>query len=155
MSLISAGGVDFAIFDMAPQAGLELALPELGGLVPVARPSSQTCTESVAELMRANLAMIFCVEAAESDLRAIWHAMPVIYEAEIAAAGIEAVRSAGRRFREKYCPADVRQLGPVIGHNGLFMMRWDALRDGSRIASGCHLALIRDGRIDTFYALED
>ncbi|WP_232492778.1 hypothetical protein [Novosphingobium kaempferiae] len=112
-------------------------------------------TASPDQVLHANLLSIFCLGDPTGMLKAIWHKMPVIYEEHGASAGREAVLRAAERFRMAIGTAPCRPVGPVIGHSGLYMLRWQAYHPGTYVASGCHLANLRDGRIDSLYSVID
>lgn len=117
--------------------------------------SAQPWTASPDQVLHANLLSIFCLGDPTGMLEAIWHRMPVIYEEHGASAGWDAVLKAAERFRMAIGTAPCRPVGPVIGHSGLYMLRWQAYHPGTYVASGCHLANLRDGRIDSLYSVID
>ncbi|TCP36080.1 hypothetical protein [Sphingomonas sp. BK235] len=110
------------------------------------------------QLMQANLASVFCEEdeaARSAAFGLLWHDDPVIYDRETAAAGRPAVLGAAGRFAKRLGSGSCTPTGSVVGHNGLYMMRW-ALMDGlALVGTGCHVAQIRKSRIDTLYVVED
>jgi len=115
----------------------------------------QPWTASPDQVLHANLLSIFCLGDPTGMLEAIWHKMPVIYEEHGASAGRDAVLRAAERFRMAIGTAPCEPVGPVIGHSGLYMLRWQAYHPGAYVASGCHLANLRDGRIDSLYSVID
>lgn len=154
MSLISSEKINVVAVDWRAPASLLATTCEPPRALHEQLPRRDSA-EDAAAILRANFVSIFCTEPQDSDLRALWHAMPVIYQEDDAGAGLDAVRRAGRAFRERFSPSEMLQMGPVTGHNGLFIMRWKAVRDGRDLATGCHLAHIRDGKIETLFTIVD
>lgn len=112
-------------------------------------------TISPEQMLHANLLSVFWLGDPAGILGAIWHEMPVIYEEHGASAGQDAVSRAAERFRRAVGSATCQPIGPVIGHSGLYMLRWQARHDDAYVASGCHLANLRKGRIESLYSVID
>lgn len=111
-----------------------------------------------AEVMKGNLTRLFCDR--DADVRAqtfdlLWHNNAVIYHADMARAGRAAVLEIASRFAERMDGLKCASMWPVSGQNDLYMLRWIAHRDGAPVATGCHIALIFNGRIHSFYLIDD
>ena len=110
------------------------------------------------QLMQANLAKVFCEKddgARTAAFTVLWHDDPVIYDRETAAAGQRAVLGAADRFARRLGSRYCSPTGSVVGHNGLYMMRWVLMEGLALVGTGCHVALIRKSRIDTLYVVDD
>lgn len=132
--------------------------PEMLAVAPARASPLAGLPLSPADLLKANLSHLFC--EADPLLRAaafeiMWDCNPIIYDRKRAGAGPDAVLEAATRFCERMRGLACVPMWPVSGNDDLYMLRWIAGAGGGPVMSGCHVAFVRDGRIDTLYLLDD
>ena len=109
-------------------------------------------------LMRENLSRVFCESDPSRRMQAIdelWTTSPVAYDCELSGAGRDAVSHLAGRFLERLGGASCEVRGPICGHNGAIVLRWETRHDGRDPRAGCHMAFLRGGRIDSLYLFDE
>jgi hypothetical protein len=109
-------------------------------------------------LMRENLSRVF----GESDpsrrmlaIEELWTASPVAYDCELSGAGRDAISHVAGRFLERLDGATCEVRGPICGHSGAIILRWETRHEGRDPRTGCHMAFLRGGRIDSLYLFDE
>lgn len=109
-------------------------------------------------LLHANLARVFTErDAAKRDaaIAELYVADPIMYEPDNVVKGRAAISAAAGRLLEQF-GASFRftPAGPVVGHHGLAMLRWEGGSEGEPVAvTGTDVAEIVDGRIASLWVL--
>ncbi len=118
--------------------------------------TEQTASFDYDALLRANIARVFNERddarrmAAMADL---WSENPIMYEAEEAFAGREAVSRNVAELHARLPAGTVfTPLAPAIGHHDTAILRWSAAVPGETPhVFGTDMAHLADGRIDRLY----
>ena len=111
-----------------------------------------------ADLMKFNLSQLFCEtdpvrRAAAFD--ELWHEDALICEQGRTRAGRSAVLAVAASFSARMSGYSCAPASAVLDCDNFYFLKWEA-RDGERICSvGNHVALLRDGRIDTLFLHDD
>lgn len=140
----------------APMHEADINLQNL--IVPAAQGAADAVQVSPATIMKRNLAGLFCEADPEARARIfeqLWHSNAGICEQDDARAGRSAVLEIAARFSERMAGLTCSAMSPVSGSDDIYMLRWVAHRDGSPVATGCHMGLLIDDRIHSFYMVED